>query len=391
MPQISSWPLWSIFSCFLRLGCYSFGGPIAHLGYYHRAFVQERHWLKESEFSQMVAIAQFLPGPTSCQTNFMIGWHRAGVVGGVAAFCGFVLPSALLMLLLAGSSQYWLEFPGVSGVLQGLKIAALVIIFQALWGMSERLCPDRWRQSLALLVLMAQLYNPGLATQMLSLIAAGACGLLLAKRLPAHSEDTPLRLTQPRGLALTCLALFLVLLALLPLLSNHNPLFQVIDSFYRSGALVFGGGHVVLPLLQTELVASGRLSLDQFLLGYASAQALPGPLFTLAGFLGVLESGLLGGVLALIAIFLPGLLLLIALLPSWNRLQAHPVARGLLAGVNAAVVGLLASALAGPVTLSAIQNSQHLLLAICAALLLWRWGLKALLPGLALAGALFCS
>ncbi len=381
-------PFLSIFFAFLRLGCVSFGGPIAHLGYYHRVFVLERRWLSEAQFAQMVAIAQFLPGPASCQTNFLIGWQRAGsVLGGLAAFTGFVLPSALIMLSLALSSQYWIDAEHLGGLFQGLKIAAVVIIVQALWGMSARLCPDLWRRLLTLAVLLVQLFWPGLTGQLVCLLLAALTGLCCAHRLPAQTATEVLRLPQPQGLGAASLLLFVLLLIVLPL-AQHNPLLQVADSFYRSGALVFGGGHVVLPLLQNELVASGRLDLEQFLLGYASAQALPGPLFTLAGFLGSLEAGLAGGLVALAAIFLPGFLLLIAVLPVWQRLQSLRPARGILAGINAAVVGFLAAALAGPVSQSALLGGLHLLLAALGAGLLWRWGLKALLPGLAAAGAL---
>ncbi|WBU55463.1 chromate efflux transporter [Paracoccus sediminicola] len=365
-----------VFGAFLKLGLTSFGGPIAHLGYFRDELVTRRRWLDDDAYADLVALCQFLPGPASSQLGFALGLMRAGWRGALAAFTAFTLPSALLLLgfaLVARriDSAIW------DGLLSGLKIVAVAIVAQAVWGMSRSLCPDRPRAAIAIGAVVALAALPGAA----GMIGAIGIGALAGLALPL-AGDSPrglhLRLPVRRAQAVIAAALFLGLLGLLPLLTGAGQAFALLDGFYRAGALVFGGGHVVLPLLQAETVATGWVSPDSFLAGYGAAQAVPGPLFTFAAYLGaVLEpkpNGLAGAALALAALFLPGFLLLIAALPLWDRLRRMRPARAAMSGANAAVVGILGAALYDPVFTGAIHSRADFALAlICAAfLMIWR-------------------
>jgi len=360
-----------VFSAFLLLGLTSFGGPVAHLGYYRTEFVARRRWLDETTFADLVALNQFLPGPTSSQTGFAIGLLRAGLPGAFAAWIGFTLPSAVIMVALG------LGLVAVGGVdaawLSGLKIAALAIVAQAVWAMAVQLCPERRTRAFALVAAMIMLAAGGALVQLLVIALAALAGRLL---LPATSgavqggQDAQRRL--PRGVALAAGILFVLLVAGLPVAATlcANPALDLADAFVRAGALVFGGGHVVLPLLQSEMVAPGHIGADAFIAGYGAAQALPGPLFTIAGFLGSAialpgwPGGIAGGAIALVAIFAPGFLLLLAAWPSWQLLRRRPDLRRALAGVNAAVVGLLLAALYDPVWTSTIHGPLDLAMAL---------------------------
>ncbi|MDH1701284.1 chromate efflux transporter [Comamonas terrigena] len=371
-----------VFIVFLQLGLTSFGGPVAHLGYFRTAFVQRRQWLSDAQYADLVALCQFLPGPASSQVGMALGQLRAGGWGALAAWLGFTLPSALLLIALAlGLSHAGGQEGALHGVLHGLKLVAVAVVAQAVWGMGRSLCPDRLRAGLAFgaAVLTLGLSSHLGASAQLLVIALGA---LIGWRwvrpaLPASTATdlalSHLGISRRTGAALLLLCLLLGLA--LPLLahSTRSPLWQAVSVFYQAGALVFGGGHVVLPLLQSGVVQPGWLSSEQFLAGYAAAQAVPGPLFTLASYLGaLLPLGLgsgawsagLGGLLALVVIFLPAALLVLGALPFWAALRAHPVAQRVLAGVNAAVVGLLLAALYDPVWTSAIHSRQDCALAL---------------------------
>ena len=367
---------------FLKLGMTSFGGPIAHIGYFRREFVERRRWLDDKAFTDLVGLCQFLPGPASSQTGFSIGWLRAGWAGGLAAWCGFTLPSVLLMLAFAVIAPN-LAGPAGAGVIHGLKLVALAVVAQAVWDMARRLCPDRRRAAIALAAL-ALLSILTTAFAQLIVIAAGALlGLALCRA--NTSETAPAAMPYAaqfhvsRAAGIAALIAFCVLLAGLPV-SGASVAAQgvrVFEAFYRSGALVFGGGHVVLPLLQRETVATGWVAPGDFLAGYGAAQAVPGPLFTFAAFLGWVMTEpprhWSGALLATAGIFLPGLLLVIAALPWWQALRARPAMASALAGINAAVVGLLAAALYSPVWTSAVQSSADFAIAVIGFVLLTRW------------------
>ncbi len=387
-----------VFLVFLRLGLSSFGGPAAHLGYFRTEFVARRGWLSEAAYADLVAMCQFLPGPSSSQVGMAIGVLRAGYGGALAAWLGFTLPSALLLMGLALSVLQ--QAHGVSGeVVHGLKIVAVAIVAQAVWGMARSLCQGLVRQAIAAAATVAALLMGGALAQLAIIVTAALAGWLILKSLPAKRlEDLPPTLSRRTGAA--CLLLFLALLAGIPVLAAWHPApwLQLTSIFYRVGSLVFGGGHVVLPLLQAELVPTGWLDKDVFLAGYGAAQAVPGPLFTLAAYLGVVMSswpnGVAGGLLCLAAIFAPSFLLVIGLLPFWDSVRRNGPMQAALAGVNAAVVGLLLAALYQPVWTSAIHSLRDLLVALAAltALMYLRmpsWAvvllvvLAALLPGLA--------
>jgi chromate transporter len=359
-----------VLASFLRLGLTAFGGPVAHIGYFREEFVRRRAWLSERDFADLVALCQFLPGPASSQLGIAIGLSRAGLAGAVAAWLGFTLPSALLMILFAlGLRQAGGEL--LPGALQGLKIVALAVVAQAVWGMARSLCPDAARRLLMLLAAGLALALPGTAGQ-LGVIAVSALAgrLLLTPEIAPHTPF-PLPVQQRTGAA--CLALFTLLLVSLPLLTSvasDSQALAMADAFYRAGSLVFGGGHVVLPLLQAEVVPAGWASNDSFLAGYGAAQAVPGPLFTFAAFLGAAAngtpSGWLGGLLCLLAIFLPAFLLVIGSLPFWAALRAKPPLRAALLGINAGVVGLLLAALYDPVWTSTVRGPLDVALAALA-------------------------
>jgi chromate transporter len=362
---------------FLRLGLTSFGGPVAHLGYFRAEFVARRRWLSELDYVDIVALCQLLPGPASSQTAIVIGTLRAGLPGGLAAWLGFSGPSALAMILFA----YAVSAAGAVGDtawLHGLKIVAVAVVAQAVWGMARSLCPDRVRATLAVGAALIVLAVPSAAGQ-IGAIAMG--GLIGWRLLPGHADDdpAPLRVPISRALAHGALVAFAALLVGLPLLAaaTGDHALALFSSFYRSGALVFGGGHVVLPLLQQAVVPPGWIGNDAFLAGYGAAQAVPGPLFSFAAYLGAVMApaprGWAGGVLCLVAIYLPSFRLLLGVLPHWDALRRRAAMRAALKGVNAAVVGLLLAALYTPVWTSAILTSADFGLALAAFLLLVLW------------------
>ena len=367
-----------VFGVALRLGLTSFGGPIAHLGYYERTYVRQRQWLSPDEYAGLVALCQMVPGPASSQTGFLIGLRRAGWAGAFAAWAGFTLPSAIVMFGFALLAPR-LEGPATDAVLHGLKLVAVAVVAQAVWSMARNLCPDRPRAALALLAAALLLVVSGAFVQIAALLIGAVGGALLCRDLPAAPGLPAMPVSLRTGGV--ALALFLILLVALPLAGAAAPhgLLALAGIFYKAGALVFGGGHVVLPLLRDALVPQGWLSDSAFLAGYGVAQAIPGPLFTFSAYLGAIVAPagagatMLWSSLALIFIFLPGLLIALAGLPVWLWLGHHPAARAALAGINAAVVGVLGAALYNPIWLSAIGNGRDVAIALTGFLLLERW------------------
>lgn len=367
-----------MFLIFLRLGLTSFGGPIAHLGYFRDAFVTRRRWLSERSYADLVALCQFLPGPASSQVGIALGLSRAGYGGALAAWLGFTLPSVVVLILLAlGITRHSTAIP--PGVLHGLKVVAVAVVAQAVWGMARNLCTDAPRVAVMLLAACVALLQTSAWGQVGVILVAGMAGLLLFKPAPPTAHDA-LPVTISRRAGALWLSLFVLLLASLPILTQlmPNPTLAVTDAFYRTGALVFGGGHVVLPLLQAEVVPRHWVSNDVFLAGYGAAQAMPGPLFTFAAFLGAsmtqAPNGWFGGLLCLLAIFTPSFLLVLGALPFWESLRRSPRTQAALAGVNAAVVGLLLAALYQPVWTSAIFTARDVALALIGlvALMVWK-------------------
>lgn len=367
-------PSLQLFLIFLRLGLTSFGGPVAHLGYFRAEFVQRRRWLSERAYADLVALCQFLPGPASSQVGMALGLVRGGWGGALAAWAGFTLPSALLLAVLAvGLSARGDLVP--QGMLHGLKVVAVAVVAQAVWGMARTLCKGPARMAF-MLVSAAVLWRwSGVGAQVGVMLLAGLLGWVLWGRgagVGTAHADAPLPLPLGRRGGAVLLALFGALLVLLPLVAHAGPgrLWALVDAFYRTGALVFGGGHVVLPLLQAEVVQTGWVAPDAFLAGYGAAQAAPGPLFTFAAFLGASvqgwPSGALGAAVCLVSIFLPAFLLVAGALPFWEPLRASRAAQGALAGVNAAVVGLLLAALIDPVGTSALHGWADAALALAA-------------------------
>lgn len=379
-----------IFRAFLHQGLTAFGGPVAHLGYFRAEFVDRRRWLDERSYADLVALCQFLPGPASSQVGLAIGLQQAGYRGALAAWAGFTLPSALLLIVFALMLDR-MNLP--AGLLHGLKLAALAVVSQAVWSMGRSLCPDTFSRLLALGAAGLLTAWPGTGSQLLVLAGAGLFGWLWLNQTVTESAP-PFTSPLTRRQGLLWLALFGALLLALPLLAaeSGSPLLAQVDTFYRAGALVFGGGHVVLPLLQAEVVHEGGLSIDRFMAGYGATQAVPGPLFTFAAFLGaagpVAPNGWLGGMLALLAIFLPAFLLVAGALPFWDSLRRHAPTRAALAGVNAAVVGILLAALYDPIGRDALHGPLDLLVAGAALFALTR-GRQApwrVVAGCALAG-----
>ncbi|MGN6579670.1 MAG: chromate efflux transporter [Bordetella sp.] len=375
-----------VFAIFLRLGLTSFGGPVAHIGYFRREFVERRRWLDDAAFTDLVGLCQFLPGPASSQTGFSIGLLRGGWLGGLAAWCGFTLPSALLLLVFAVIAPN-LDGPVGAGLIHGLKLVAVAVVSQAVWDMARRLCPDRRRAAIALAAMAALAVLTTVYAQLIVIACGAVLGSIYCRaQLPERTIGTTQPAHEfrvPRIVGVIALALFCALLFGLPILEQltNNQAVQVFDGFYRSGALVFGGGHVVLPLLQQQTVATGWVAPGDFLAGYGAAQAVPGPLFTFAAFLGWMTqvpSHWAGALLALVGIFLPGLLLVLATLPFWQALRARPSMAAILSGVNAAVVGLLAAALYSPVWTSAVRSSVDFTIATVGFFLLTRWKIPPL-------------
>jgi chromate transporter len=359
-----------IFAVFLRLGLMSFGGPVAHLGYFRAEFVTRRKWVSGDAYADIVALAQFVPGPASSQTGFALGLLRGGLWGGIAAWAGFTLPSALLMLLAAYGLRF-AQSPAAQGAIHGLKLLAVAVVAQAVWSMGRALCPDRLRAGFALAVAALLIAAQGGPLQLAAIAAGALFGLYYLQGLD-RPLAAPLGVKTGHKAAWTAIAACFVLLAGLPIAAalSHNGAVALAEGFYRAGALVFGGGHVVLPLLQETVVRPGWVSAGDFLAGYGAAQALPGPLFAIAAFLGAKASigpgGAAGAAIAIAAIFLPGMLLVYGALPFWERLRTKASARAALDGVNAAVVGILAAALYQPVWTSAVLRPVDAALAILA-------------------------
>ena len=359
-----------VFLAFLRLGLTSFGGPIAHLGYFRAEFVERRRWLDDQRYSDLVALCQFLPGPTSSQVGMALGLGRAGWLGSLAAWCGFTLPSAVALIVFAFGVSRW-DSVASSGAVHGLKVVAVAVVAQAVWGMSKTLCPDRLRGGLAATACLLVLSVPTAVGQIAAIALGGLVGLL---GVDANELPPAERLGHRVGTksAATLLVLFAVLLVLLPIAASVSGLMPLaaISVFYKAGALVFGGGHVVLPLLQAGVVPPGWVSNDAFLAGYGAAQAVPGPLFTFAAYLGAAMpaplGGWSGGLVLLVAIFLPAFLLVMGVLPFWDALRQRRSVQRALAGINAAVVGVLAAALYDPVWTSSIRNRADFALALAA-------------------------
>ncbi len=403
-------PAVEVFLAFLRLGCTSFGGPVAHIAFFRDEFVARRRWLDDASYADLVALCQFLPGPASSQVSMVLGWRRAGWGGVAAAWLGFTLPSALLMIGFAygvrqldtlGGSPLWV------GTLHGLKVAAVAVVAQALWGMARGLCPDTPRRVLAVLAAALALGLPawsGLVwAQLLVMVASGLAGIWFGRRWLAGDRgeaDEDRGFAMPRAAGWSALALLALLLAGLPLWAalGDSAWRTQVEGFFRAGALVFGGGHVVLPLLQASVVPTGAVSATDFLAGYGAAQAMPGPLFSFSAFLGAAMNPAMlgplapwqGGLLMLCVTFLPALLLVVGVLPFWDLLRSRQSMRAAMAGVNAGVVGLLAAAFIDPVWPSAIGAPADAVLAAFALWALWRWRASPLwvVLGCAAAGAL---
>jgi chromate transporter len=366
-----------VFRAFLKLGLTSFGGPIAHLGYFRDELVLRRRWIDEAGYADLVALCQFLPGPASSQVGFALGLLRAGALGACAAWTAFTLPSALVLVLFAFGATA-LAGPVGGALLHGLKVVAVAVVAQAVWGMARALCPDRERAGIAVAAALVVIFVAGSLGQVAAIVMGALAGLWLCRGAAAMTTG---RLVCPvsRRAGAVALALFLVLLVLLPVAAAAYPAqaLALLDAFYRAGALVFGGGHVVLPLLQAEVVRPGWVSEDAFLAGYGAAQAVPGPLFTFAAYLGAVmrpePDGVVGAAICLIAVFVPGLLLVVGALPFWDTLRTRPGAQAALRGTNAAVVGLLGAALYHPVWTSAILSPRDFALALVGFVLLTAW------------------
>jgi chromate transporter len=361
---------------FLRLGLTSFGGPIAHIGYFRDEFVSRRRWLDEQAYADLVALCQFLPGPASSQTGFAIGLMRAGTLGALAAWTGFTAPSAIALLLFA----YGVDSLGGAlgtGLLHGLKLVAVAIVAQAVWGMARSLCPDRERASIAAVAALIILFSPSSVAQIAAIVLGGVAGFLLCRDAPPTGGHVAMPISRRGGIA--ALVAFFTLLLVTLLLQGRLSLqgFDLFAAFYRSGALVFGGGHVVLPLLREAFVAPGWVGDDAFLAGYGAAQAVPGPLFTFAAYLGAVSNlppnGFAGAALGLVGIFLPGFLALIGMLPFWDVFRVRPDAQAAMRGVNAAVVGILGAALYNPVWTTSVKAPADLAIALVGFVLLAAW------------------
>ena len=368
MPQFKE--AGEVLRAFTRLGLTSFGGPVAHIGYFRAEFVDRRRWLDEAAFADLIALCQFLPGPASSEFGMAVGLLRAGVPGAFCAWLGFTWPSALAMILFAYGVSGAHELAGAPW-LHGLKIVAAAVVAQAVWGMARSLAPDRARMSLAVAAAAVMLLLPGVLGQLGAIILGGLIGWRWLPSAAKSGAALPCPLS--RGASAAALALFFLLLLVPPLFAGESRQIALFDSFYRSGALVFGGGHVLLPLLQAAVVPPGWVGNDAFLAGYGAAQAVPGPLFTFAAYLGTVIGGWLDGLLCLIAVFLPGFLLILGSMPWWSTLRGNAALQSALAGINAAVVGLVLAALYTPIWTSAILGPRDFLLGLVAFLLLVFW------------------
>ena len=371
-----------VFIAFLKLGLTSFGGPIAHLGYFRKEFVEHRQWVSDAQFAQLLAICQLLPGPASSQLGFCLGLQKGGWTGALAAFVAFTLPSALLLFLFALIAPQ-LSGPFGHAVIHGLKLVALVVVAHGVLGMTGKLCTDARRRAIAVFVATSMVVVGGVWLQVSVIFFGAFLGFFLIHDVK-HIPERALPITYGRKTGSTLLAIFLVLLFGLPLLvQSNNSCLEIFAAFYRAGALVFGGGHVVLPFLEQALVDPGWLSRDDFMAGYGAAQAVPGPMFSLSVYLGAHlpagTGGLLGAGLALVAIFLPGFLLVSAALPLWHTLATHPSAARSIAGINASVVGILAAALYDPIWVSAVYSTYDIIIALVGFVCLAVWRLSPLI------------
>ncbi len=383
-----------VVATFLKLGCLSFGGPIAHLGYLRAELVERRKWLDDAHYGDLVTLCQFLPGPASSQLVFALGMRRAGLPGALIASAFFTLPSALLMLAFAYGAARAGDLQG-AGWLHGLKLAAVAVVAQAVWGMGKKLCLDRARVAICFGSAAVVLTIPGAVAQLSVIATSALAGWWLYRRNPStpSAQSSAEIGVRPHVAAVAALVTFVLLLLVLPALTSTTGArsVAVFDSFYRSGALVFGGGHVVLPLLRAEVVPSGWLSDDQFLAGYGAAQALPGPMFAFSAYLGAaMSSGpqaWINGIWCLLALFLPGWLLIAGALPFWQRLRAKATAQAALAGANAAVVGVLLAALYSPVITEGVHGAKDAVAALLAFGLLEHYKAPPWLVVLALAAA----
>ncbi|WP_394248090.1 chromate efflux transporter [Vibrio profundi] len=375
----------SLFKTFFLLGWISFGGPAAHIGYFRNAFVEKRQWLTDEEYAQIVALSQFLPGPGSSQVGFAVGYKKGGLLGGILAFVGFTLPSVILMLMLALLSSQFTDSTLFQNIIHGLKLLAVVVVADAAWGMYKNFCKDKLTIGLCILTAVTLLIAPSIFTQIAILLFAAALG---SQYLAKGSAST----FKASELSFTPLLAFVLLLIGLPLAASYSSSVALFSDFYQAGSLVFGGGHVVLPLLQN--IVGDQLSQDAFLTGYAAAQAVPGPMFTFATYIGyelLPQAPIVGALLATLAVFLPGFLLLLGVLKNWQAIAGIPKVSGALVGVNAAVVGLLLAALYSPVFSSAVYSAVDIALVIVGFYLLKQVKLPIvyLVSFFALAGALF--
>jgi chromate transporter len=366
-PNISRPPA-EVFAAFLKLGLTSFGGPIAHLGYFRQEFVVRRRWIDEAGYADLVALCQFLPGPASSQVGFALGLLRGGPLGALAAWTAFTLPSAILLLLFASGATA-LRGPVGDNLLHGLKLVAVCVVAQAVWGMARTLTPDVQRASIAAIAALTAVFVAGSTGQLAAIVLGGLAGFYLCRKDAAQTIGQ-LAFPVSKRVGLAALLAFFLLLVLLPLAagSGLSQGLSLFDAFYRAGALVFGGGHIVLPLLEAEVVQPGWVGTDAFLAGYGAAQAVPGPLFTFAAYLGAVMSpepnGIGGAAICLLAIFLPGFLLVIGALPFWDAFRRRPAAQAIMRGTNAAVVGILAAALYDPVWTSTVDGPGDIGLAL---------------------------
>ena len=370
-----------VFLTFLKLGLTSFGGPIAHLGYFRKELVERRQWVSEEQYGQLLAICQFLPGPASSQLGFTLGLIRAGWSGAFAAFIAFTLPSVLLLIVFASALPELTDETGKS-IVQGLKLVAFAVVADAVFGMSKKLCPDIKRRLIALVSIIILLMFSSVWLQIATVFGGAVAGSMFLNE-SANQQNMKIKMPVSETSGLILFVIFILLLTLLPLIPYNNILLSIADAFYRAGALVFGGGHVVLPLLEESVVHSNWVSEQNFLAGYGAAQAIPGPLFSFSAYLGfVLSSDYnqwLTALTALLFMFLPGFLLVSAILPFWNKVSQLPIAANVIAGVNAAVVGILAAALYDPIFITAIKSIPDLIIAMIGFAMLSFWRLSPLL------------
>jgi chromate transporter len=373
MPRTGS--PWEVLRVFFKLGLTSFGGPIAHIGYYREEIVVRRRWIDDTAYTDLVALCQFLPGPASSQVGFSLGLIRAGYWGGLAAWTGFTLPSAILLTAFAYGAGA-LGGPVGMGIIHGLKLVAVAIVAQAVWGMARTLCPDRQRASIAGVAALMILFSTSSVAQIGTIVMGGLAGFWLC-RTSAPTSTASLGAPVSRRVGTITLTTYLVLLAALPALGRISQSVELFDAFYRSGALVFGGGHVVLPLLSKAFVTPGWVNEDTFLAGYGAAQAVPGPLFTFGAYLGAVATpsphGIAGAAMGLMGIFLPGFLVLLGTLPFWDVFRQRVGAQAIMRGINAAVVGLLGAALYNPLWISSVKSSADFALALTGFILLVAW------------------